>query len=357
MLRTLDRYVAKEVIKGALIAVTVLLALLNFFTFADELGDLGEGDYGMRQIFGYLALTSPRAFYELMPSAALVGGLVTLGGLANNRELMAMQAAGASRARIIRAVLMGGLVLLALSVAVGELVAPGAEREANALKSTALKKQVASRTKYGFWVRDGNIFINIRRVDQPENLGDINIYEVSPDKRLLLASHANKAIYDGSQWGLVKIRASYFQPGEVTADLKPTMDWSSVLAPDLLNAFVIRPENLSAWELDRYIDYLRENGQNPLPVEQAFWGRIVQPAVTLVMLLVAVPFVLTIKREVGMGQRIVVGVVIGLGFYLFDRMFSHFGLIYEMNPIFAASFPTALAFLGAMIGLMRMRAG
>ncbi len=356
-MRTLDRYVAKEVIKGALIAVLVLLALLNFFTFADELGDMGEGDYGLRQIFGYLALTSPRAVYELMPSAALVGGLVTLGGLANNRELMAMQAAGASRARIIRAVIMGGLVLLAISVGIGEWVAPGAEREANTLKATALKKQVASRTKYGFWVRDGNVFINIREINQPENLGDINIYEVASDKQLALATHANRAVYDGVQWKLKKIRLSLFAPDRVSAQHKDSADWSSVLAPDLLNAFVIRPENLSAWELARYIDYLKENGQNALPVEQAFWGRIVNPAVTLVMLLVAVPFVLTIRREVGMGQRIVVGVVIGLGFYLFDRMFSHFGLIYEMNPIFAASFPTALAFVGAMIGLARMRSG
>ena len=130
-----------------------------------------------------------------------------------------------------------------------------------------------------------------------------------------------------------------------------------MLAPDLLNAFVIRPENLSAWELAKYIDYLRENGQRTLAVEQAYWSRIVNPAVTLVMLLVAVPFVLSLRREVSMGQRVVVGVVLGLGFYLFDRMFSHFGLIYEMNPIFAAVFPTSLALIGALIGLARMRVG
>lgn len=356
-MRTLDRYIAKEVIVGSLIAVLVLLALLNFFTFADELGDMGEGDYNLRRIFQYLALTSPRSLYELFPSAALVGSLVTLGGLANHRELMAMQAAGASRARIIRAVLMGGLVLLTISIGIGELVAPPAERMANTLKATALKKQVASRTKYGFWVRDGNVFINIREIQRQEVLGDINIYELDSDRELRLATHANKAVYDGLQWKLKNLRISQFSPDRVTAESKDHADWSSVLAPDLLNAFVIRPENLSAWELAKYIDYLRENGQQTLSVEQAFWGRIVNPAVTLVMLLVAVPFVLTLRREVGMGQRVVAGTVIGLGFYLFDRMFNHFGLIYEMNPLFAAVFPTSLAFLGALIGLWRMGTG
>ena len=105
MIRHLDWYIAKEVIKGALVAILVLLTLLTFFSFADELGDMGKGSYGMKQIFNYLMLTLPRNFYELLAPAALVGSLVTLGALANNRELVAMQAAGISRARIIAGVL------------------------------------------------------------------------------------------------------------------------------------------------------------------------------------------------------------------------------------------------------------
>jgi lipopolysaccharide export system permease protein len=270
---------------------------------------------------------------------------------------MAMQAAGASRGRIIRAVLMGGLVLVAVSVGVGELIAPPAERSAQALKAMALKKQVATRSKYGFWVRDGNVFINIREIQKQEDLGDINIYEIDDRKNLLLATHASRATYDGGQWKLKQIRLSRFAPGQVTAEAKPAADWSSVLAPDLLNAFVIRPESLSAWELARYSDYLKDNGQQSRSVEQAFWGRVVNPLITLVMLMVAVPFVLNVRREVGMGQRIVVGVVIGLGFYLFDKMFGHLGLIYDMNPVFAAVFPAALALAGTLFALWRMGTG
>jgi lipopolysaccharide export system permease protein len=355
--KTLDLYILREVLIGSLVAAFVLLVLLDFFTFADELRDMGEGDYGLRQIFAFLGLTSPRAFYELLPSGALVGSLVTLGNLSNQRELMAIQAAGGSRARIVGAVLIGGVLLASVSAGVGEWVAPSAERRAQMIKAEALKKQVALLSKYGFWVRDGHVFVNIRQIQQQENLGDINIYELDEARRLATATHANRAAYDRGQWLLKKIRISRFLPEQVTAERKERADWSSVLAPDLLNAFVIRPESLSAWELARYIDYLRENGQQSRPVEQAFWGRMVNPLVTLVMLLVAVPFVLTFRREVGIGQRIVIGVVIGLGFYLFDRLFSHFGLIYEMNPVFAAAFPTSLALVGAIIGLFAMRRG
>jgi lipopolysaccharide export system permease protein len=356
MIRSLDWYIAREVIKGTLVAILVLLTLLTFFTFADELGDMGKGDYGMRQIVKYLLLTLPRNFYELLAPAALVGSLVTLGALANHRELVAMQAAGVSRARIIAGVMLGGLILLALSVFVGELIAPPSERAAQNLKSIAQSKQVTSRTRYGFWVRDGDVFINIRSMNERQTLGDISIYDVDENRQITRATHAVEAKHDGLQWRLKDINTTLFKGSEITTENQTEADWSSVLAPELLNAFIIRPENLSALELSRYVDYLRENGQTSMLVEQAFWGRLVNPFVTLVMLMVAVPFVLTVRREVGTGQRVVAGVVIGLGFHLFDKMFGHLGLVYEFNPLFSVAFPTLLALFGVMVAMWRIGA-
>ena len=355
MMTILDRYIAKEVIFGSLVAVTVLLSLLTFFTFADELGDMGKGNYGMREIAKYLALTIPRSFYELLPTASLVGSLVTLGGLANNRELVAMKASGVSEKRIIGAVLIGGLALLMTAISVGELIAPPAERNAQNLKSLAQNNQVTSRSKYGFWVRDGDTFINIRKIQEHQSLGDISIYNVTDERKLDRATHAEKAVHDGNQWKLDQLRITHFDTEQITAETNEAADWTSVLAPDLLNAFVIRPENLSAWELYSYMQYLNENGQTSLIVEQAFWGRLINPFSTLVMLLMAVPFVLNIRREVGMGQRIVLGSIIGLGFYLFDKMFAHLGLVYEFNPIFAVSFPSVLALSGVVFVLWRIK--
>lgn len=353
-MKVLNRYIAFEIIKGSVVASIVLLSLLNFFTFTDELGDIGEGSYSIKDIFVYLSLTSPRDFYELLPSSVLLGSLVTLGGLGNNRELVAMQVAGASKFMIIWGVIRAGLILTVFSSLIGEYVAPPAERAAVTFKSAATRQQVASRTKYGFWLRDGRIFINIRQIQQQNELGDISIFEYDESRRLKLETHADKAVYDGVKWRLENIKMTRFDRGAVAGESIPVADWSSVLAPDLLNIFVIRPENLSAYELWKYREYLRNNGQKNQNVELGFWGRIVNPFVTLVMLLVAVPFVMTVRRETSLGQRIVVGVTFGLGFYLFDRMFGHIGLIYQMNPVFAAIFPTLLVLTGAVTAIARL---
>lgn len=350
MIGRLNRYIALEVIKGTLMTLLVILSLLTFFSFADELGDVGKGSYGFKQIFSYLALTIPRNFYELMAPAALIGSLVNLGAMANHRELVAMQASGFSRVRIIGAVLLGGGGLLILSILVGELIAPPAERAAQNLKSIAQTDQVSSRSRYGFWVRDRNVFINIRSIYEQQKLGKINIYEVGENQKLLKATHAKQAIHTGLQWRLKEIRTTFFEDHKLKVEQQEDAEWSSVLEPGLLNAFVIRPENLSVVELLYYMEYLIENGQASKMVEQAFWGRIFNPLVTLVMLMVAIPFVLNVRREVGTAQRIVSGVVIGLGFHLFNKMSAHLGLVYELNPVFAVAFPGLLA--GTLVTLM-----
>ncbi len=352
-MKVLDRYIIKEVLKGSSLASLILLSLLNFLTFTDELGDLGQGDYGLAAIAEYLALTSPSNLYELIPSAALLGSLVMLGGLANNRELVAMQAAGASKARVIGSVLQAGVVLAVCSAVLSEVIAPETERAAHIFKSTSQKKQVTLHTKYGFWLRDGNIYINIRQIQKREELGDISIYELDENRLLKVATHAEKAVYSRDKWQLYTIHSTRFEPGRVVSETKAREDWSSILDPDLLNVIVVSPENLAAYDLAKYMMYLRENGQKSQAVELAFWSRLMSPVVTQVMLLTALPFVLSVRRNANTGQRIVIGATLGLGFYLFDKLFGHLGLIYEMNPLFAASFPTILFFVGTVIGIRK----
>ena len=353
-MNVLTRYIVTEVIKGSIVAVLVLLSLLTFFSFADELGDLGQGDYGLREIFQYLILALPQGGYDLMPSAALLGGIIVLGNLANNRELVAMKAAGVSRARIIGSVLLGGLLLGAVAGLIGEYIAPATERASQSLKSMALKEQVASQTKYGFWVRDGEVYINIRRVTDQSHLGDISIYELDDRRGLQRASHARRATYEQGSWNLADIRSTRLRGGEVSAGEQAAEKWDSILAPDLLQVFVFRPENLSGSELTRYIRYLQDNGQDDRSASISLWERIVNPLLILTMLLLSLPFVLGVGRGASFGQRVVIGVTIGLGFYLFNRMFSHFGLIYQMDPVFAATFPTALVLCAALLSLVRV---
>lgn len=343
-------YVVREVLKGSLIALLLLLTLFNLFTFADELGDLGKGHYGLREILSYLALTSPRVLYELMPSSALLGSLFVLGAMANHRELIAMRAAGLSIAGIIKAALIAGAILVVFALLVGEFVAPMTERKAQMIKATAQNEQVFLNSRYGLWLREGQKFINVRQIQKNGDLANISIYELDDQQHLIKALYASQASFLGNKaWQLEKIQSSEITPERIFANKTKKQLWQSSVAPDLLKIVVVNPDNLSMADLAQYIAFLKQNHQKSQVFELAFWGRVVNPLITFVMLLLSAPFVIGIQRGVSVGTRMMLGVIIGMGFNIIDRIVAHLGLIYDYNPLLVAVMPSAAVLTLALI--------
>ena len=84
----------------------------------------------------------------------------------------------------------------------------------------------------------------------------------------------------------------------------------------------------------------------------AFWGKIVTPIITMIMLFLSVPFVFGSLRSVGIGQRVFAGTIIGMGFMLLNQALGQMAIVYQVNPLLAVSFP-AVVFLGAGVWFFR----
>ncbi len=355
-MNVLTGYIVREVLKGSFVALLLLLTLFNLFTFSDELKDLGKGSYGLKEIFFYLALTSPRVFYELVPASALLGSLFILGAMGNNRELIAMRAAGLSVLGIIKAVMVAGAILVFISLLVGEFVAPVTERMAQLIKVSAQDKQVLMNAKYGLWLREGKQFINVRQIVDDGHLADISIYELDDQQHLREALHAEEAVFLGNQqWNLKNIKKSEISIQLMQASSLSEQIWKSSIAPNLLKIVVVNPNNLSLVDLNSYIGFLKKNHQKSRAFQLAFWGRVVNPLVTFIMLLLSTPFVIGVKRGVSVGARMMIGVVIGMGFNIIDKIVGHLGLIYDLNPLLIAFTPSLTVLALALFAVKRIQ--
>ncbi len=357
-MNVLTQYIAKEILKGSFIALILLLTLFNLFTLTDELKDLGKGNYNLTAIFSYLALTSPRVCYELVPSAALMGSLFVLGAMGNNRELIAMRAVGVSILGIIQSVLVAGSILAVFSICLGEFVAPTTETQAQLLRATAQNKPFVMHAKYGLWLREGDKFINIRHLQENNELADISIYDTTftqEHPRLQSVTHAQKAVYVASnQWRLDTIAQSTISTSQMQATSQSEQLWQTHIAPDLMQIAVVNPDNLSLMDLSSYIAFLKSNQQKSHAFQMAFWGRVFNPLVTFVMLLVATPFVISVKRGINVGGRMMIGIVIGMGFNIIDHIFGHIGLIYDMNPLIITLLPSIIVSALSLYALKRV---
>jgi lipopolysaccharide export system permease protein len=351
----LDRYIARTVIGGSLIALLIILSLNIVFEFVDETGDVGEGSYTTSRALLYVLLSLPYRAYEALPFATLIGSLMALGALAGRHELVAMRAAGMSVVRIARAVLLGGLVLALVAVALGEWVAPTAERMAQALRASALEGRVSSAIGSGFWVRDGGRFLNVARAPEPDVLEDVVVYELE-GTRLARILRARVARYDDGRWRLAAVRETRFRPQQVVQRRVPELVLEqSSLRPEMLEVIVVEPATLPIADVLTYIDYLQSNGLDSDRYWLAVWVKVATPLATLTMLLLTVPLVLGSQRSTRAGQRLFIGVLVGLAFFLLNRLLANAGVIYGLPPMLSALGPTLLFLALGAWGLRRVR--
>lgn len=347
-MKRLDRYIGKTVIYAILITLMVLLILVGFVTLMDELGEVGSGDYKTKDAFLYVLLVLPRRAYEVFPMAVLLGSLVGMGSLANNSELIAMRASGVSLARIIFSVLKAGMVVMVAVIVIGEAVAPNTEQYAERHRASKISKQITLKSKYGFWARDGGSFVNIRQILPGSQLRDIYIYEFSDDRQLKMSTYAEYAQYQGDHWQLSGIRQSKIYPDRIESVSLDSAQWDSMLNPSLLDVVVVRPTMLPVWGLYQYISFMVENGQEATIYEVAFWSKVITPLITLVMVFLSVPVVFGVLRTVGIGQRIFMGSLLGIGFFLLNKVFGHMAVVYSLNPLLAAALPGLLFLVGGI---------
>ena len=336
-----------------LISMAVLLALFTFVNFLDQLGSLGKGNYGLAQAIEFVILTIPRLLYELFPMAALLGTIIGLSLLANDSELIVMRASGVSMVQITTAALkMGGLFVI-FAVIVGEIVSPVTETKAQRGRAEALQQNIQQQTNFGLWMRDTQTYVNVGEVLPDLTLLRIKVFEFDPDKRLRSMVTADDGIFQDDFWLVNNVKQTLIDPQGQTETLHtPSAQWQSRVTPQILSVFLIQPDQLSFWQLSRYIKHLAANQQKTDPFELAFWGKLMLPLSTAVMVVLAIPFVFTNIRSGGLGRSLFIGIMLGLGFYAANKGFGYVVLANGISPFLGATLPV-IAFLFLALVMMR----
>lgn len=354
-MRTLDRYLAVEVLKASLLAVAALTALDAFFGLIIELEDIGRRAYDVGDAFAYVGLTLPRRIMEVLPTGALIGCLLGLGGMAARSELVAIRAAGVSILRIAWGVAKAGLVLVLVAAVLGEYVAPWSETYATNLRTTAQRDVSSGHPQQGVWLRDGADYVRIGYVYPDGAMVNVAVYAFDDQRRLVEAVSAERATFGGDRWTLHGATRSRLTDTGVVSERSATLERPTLLDPALVQVVMLKPQNLTASALHRYVAHLEALGEDPRRYAQAFWSKLTAPLQGLVMLLVALPFAFGSARNAPLGRRLVIGIVVGLLFHLATRLFSQAGHAFDLNPVLSASLPSLLFLAVAMAALQRVR--
>jgi len=353
-MQIVDKYIGRHVLVSVIVVLIVLLALFTFFQFLEELKEIGKGRYDLGKAFMFVVMTTPTLAYQLLPITLLLGCTIGLGILAGNSELTAIRSAGISLEQIIGSVFKVAFAVIIVGVLVGEWLAPISEQNAQTMRSVARSSHLTLKGSQGLWAKDGAQYINVRKILPGKRLSNIFIYELDHQHHVTHIFHAQSAYYRQDNWVLENVKHSYLVKGNVIADFEKQHTWKTELSPELLNVVTVQPNTLSVWGLYQYIVYLEGNGLSAEQYWQSLWTKLILPFVSVVMVLLSIPFVFGTLRSVSIGHRILAGALTGIGYHLFSQMFSYLGLVAHLNPAFTALMPMLLALLMAVILLRRV---
>ena len=119
-------------------------------------------EYTILSAFTYIVLQLPEVAYRQASPIILLGCILGMGHLATTGQLLIFRVSGASILKITLLTLKNSLIFVLFFIFIGEFLAPISSNFAENSRSNSLGNSGVSTSQEGFWIRDGNNFINVK---------------------------------------------------------------------------------------------------------------------------------------------------------------------------------------------------
>ncbi len=345
----------RAILMSTLLVMLVLLALAGLFEFIGQL-DSTQGSFGVPEALLFALLRLPQLSFEMLPIASLIGALLGLGALANNSELVVMRTAGLSVGHLAGMVAMSGFVLMVVMGLVGEYIGPPLDYFARTMRDEARYEQENRDIGNAAWIKDGPVILHLEKINAEFEFGTLYIFRFNEDDSLSSIARAeNSGIDDSDKWVLENVKETRFQNDSVQAVESSVAVESFDLDSDMLGVTLVKPVSLSARGLMTYISYLKKNELDSQRYETELWSRIARTVTVIIMPVLALAFVFGSLRSAGSGGRLMIGVLIGLAYFLASEMIANSGQVFRLNPAIVTWLPSAALVAITAFALTRVR--
>lgn len=353
-MRVLDRYIVLALARHTGLVLLVLMVLVALFLFVNEQGWIA-GNYGQAQALRHVLAQLPGTLLQFLPVAALLGALLAMGELARGSELTVMRAAGVSVARIAGSVALAGTALLLPAVVIGEWIAPPLAQSARVAKALERNGQL-NLSQGAAWMRDG------ARMFRAEG-GGLMVFELTGSDRLgaiiLLPAEADRrkdaAAVAKDQASRQQAQAVHFSAAGTARREHDGADLRARADADLFALATADPRQQSLRTLQRTVAAARAAGQEAPQARFALWSGIARLAAVPLAMLLCVPLLLGFLRGSGTGARASLGLLLGLGWFIAQRIVENGTLAFGFDAALAAMLPTLLLALIVAVLLWRTR--
>ena len=351
-----DRYIANTLLTYSIVVLLVWLSLYSFFNFLAELNSVGTVNYTILEAFKYIVLQLPEVAYDQVSPVILLGCVLGIGHLATTGQLIILRASGISILKITWLTLKNAIIFLICLTLIGELVAPTLTTYAENERSNALGQNSLSSSQDGFWIRDGDNFINVENNVDGSLFNGITVIEVNKSNKIERVVESKSAIFDGQNINMDSTNIFSINSTNLFDDiaLKERNLYKKRVAfdQDLINSLEKEPKNLTTLTIVKQIQFLTDNKLRAEVFEVELYKRLVKPITLVAMILLAMLFIFGSTRDATLGRKIFFGVAIGLSFELISRIGGALALSFDFSPLLSAFIPAMAIMIIATIALI-----
>jgi len=352
-----DRYITKTLLSFTLVVLVIWLGVYSFFNFLSEMSSVGQVNYTTLEAFRYIALQIPEVAYKHASPVILLGCVLGMGHLATTSQLLVLRVSGLSIFKLTMLTIKTALIFVMAIIAIGEIVAPIASDEAERGRSIALDLSIASQSQEGFWIRDGENFINVQKNIDGKLFSDLTIIEVNSSNKISTVLTSENAIFDGKSLEMNNAEIFSIDDSKEINDisLKELNSYNKTVSfdQDLIDSLKKEPEELTTWNIIKQIKFLSDNKLRSGIFEVELYKRLIKPITLMTMILLAMLFIFGSTRNATLGRKIFFGIALGLSFEMLSRIGGAMALSFDFNPVISAVLPTIVVMVVAIILLIQ----
>jgi LPS export ABC transporter permease LptF/LPS export ABC transporter permease LptG len=367
----LDVYIARQYLAVYLVAFVALVGIFYIATLIDLADKLLGGVTSTGVLIRYFYFATPQYVYYIVPMAALVATLVTIGLLTKNSELVVMRACGISLYRSALPLLLFALLFSGALFGLQERILAESNREAqrlNAIMRGYPMQMVGVMNRQWIIGRGGDIYRYQAFDPRRNHFTQFTMYRVNAEAwrldELTFASDvvlAKQPTQDSFSWVAHNGWARQFAAAARGKAAEPAVKYEpfgakaiSLEPPGYFKTEDPDADRMTYSELRSYIGELKASGYHVIPYQVQLQQKFAFPFVTIIMTLLAVPFAVTTGRS-GAIYGIGVGLVLAIVYRTALALFGALGSGGWVDPALAAWAPNILFAAGAGYLLLTAR--
>jgi lipopolysaccharide export system permease protein len=372
--RLLDLYVSRQYLGVFALMFVSLVGIFYISTFIDLADKLFRGSATTGMLLRYFYFATPQFVYYIIPLAALLATLVTVGLLTKNSELIVMRACGVSLYRSSVPLVLFAIVFSGALFELQERVLVESNLEAARLNGIirgypmkefgVLNRRWVVGTRgdiynYEFFDPRLNLFKELRQYHIDDATWSIDALTYSKETTLTGAAPAASAVVAWTArqgWrrqfasNPAEDRAQHLDMTYTKFAQQPAM----LEPPEYFKTDAPEADRMTYSELKQYVAQLQTSGYHVVPYIVQLQRKVAFPFVTLIMTLLAVPFAVTTGRR-GALYGIGIGIVLAIVYWTALSVFGALGAGGWVSPVLAAWAPNLLFGAAAVYMILTAR--